>query len=123
MKNSLLFVAGILLSLSACKNKSGKKSIIGKWKFVVVNVADATEEENQEVVDNVLIEFKNDSQFVSFKGKRDSLPGKYAYNQKDSTLTILAADTEVGIQHFKVIWSADTLIIKNEMEEMKLLRK
>lgn len=120
----MLIVAGILLSLSACKNKSDKKSIIGKWKPVVVNIQEMDDEENQEIISNAVLEFRNEGQLTIFNGIRDSLLKKYAYNGNDSTLTIHdPAKAATESQHFKVNWSADTLIIKNETGEMKLLRK
>lgn len=124
MKNPFLFIAAVFIAVTACKSKPDSKSIIGKWKPVALDVLDATREENQEVIDSTILEFREDGKFINFRDQeKDSLTGKYEYNAKDSSLTVNIPGTEIEVQHFKVKWSADTLIVKNKMGEIKLLRK
>lgn len=89
-----------------------------------MNLPDATQEENQEVIDSTVLEFRANEKFIIFRNQeKDSLTGKYSYNETDSSLSVNISGTEIELQHFKAKWSDDTLIVKNETGEMKLLRK
>ncbi|MBI5857506.1 MAG: hypothetical protein HZB42_07630 [Sphingobacteriales bacterium] len=123
MKNSFLILITAILFSSACQNKSDKKSLIGKWKPVEVNIPEASYEEKKGIIDDVVVEFTGDGRLIN-SGKGDTLRGTYNFIEKDSTLTAnMPASPDMQVQQFKIEWRDDTMLMKNGEGEIKFKRQ
>jgi hypothetical protein len=116
----------------ACNNKDGKKengksdttatevvekpvvydrSLPGKWKPVKVEIADMSEADKQDLLNNAVIEFTTDGQFLTtMKDKTNT--GTYVFSEQDSKLmTRTSSDRE---ENFSISWDKDLLKLTND---------
>lgn len=98
-----------------------KKSVIGKWDVVEMNMGEMDTEEKEDAEKNASIEFRSDGTYTSVDSD-DTDEGNYTYNKEERQLTITSDKHGPTNVTFSISWEGAKMIMSGEGGSVTLRR-
>ncbi len=100
-------------------DKPVDRSLVGRWRPVVVDIAKLEESERKNLIDNAIIEFSSDGT-MSTTVKETVRTGTYMYSEQEQKLMTKLGDKD---ENFYISWDNDLLKMKTEDGVVTLKRQ